>query len=298
MKKVWLASGMIALIAFSACKKDDVNTDTTAPVIGVAEGRASIRPENNEVRASTTDHMHVRFGVKDDSGINQVLIEVHNSFDGHSHGKTSNFSKLDYRRIIQANGAKSINIDSPFDDIFWGGPNSEVQGNVLAGPYDFIIAATDIHGNQTSYGNNTNYIARIVIERDYALAVEVTNLVDDELEGDKNQPLDVKGTIAKTTHTDASNIAFVWVTLGEEHEHKTKSTQDELIYERMWGTSMWRANMSGPSLPSGTSINLENLFSGSDAIVLPNETGHFELVIWVEDVNGNITEKHFEVHVD
>jgi hypothetical protein len=191
-----------------------------------------------------------------------------------------------------------MNIDSPLDDIFWDGPNSEVQGNVLAGPYDFTIAATDINGNQTSFGNNTNYIARVFIERDYALAVAVTNLVGDELEGAKNQPLEVKGNIAKTNHSDATDIAFVWVTLGEEHEHKTNSTQDELIYERMWGTSKWRANMSGPSLPSNISLNLETILSGNDAIVLPNESGHFELVIWVEDVNGNITEKHYEVHVD
>lgn len=298
MKKVLLASGMIALVAFTSCKKEDINTDTTAPVIAAAEGRETIRPVNYEIQPATKDHMHVRFSVADESGVKEVLVEVHSAFDGHSHGKTANFNKLDYRKIIQANGAKKINIDSPLDDIFWDGPNSQVEGNVLAGPYEFIVAATDIQGNQTSFGNNSNYIARIFIERDYALNVEVSNLVADELEGDKNQPLDVQGTIAKTTHTAASDIAFVWVTLGEEHEHKTNKTQDEMIYERMWGTSMWRANMSGPSLPSTTSLNLETILSGSDAIILPNETGHFELVIWVEDVNGNITEKHYEVHVD
>lgn len=295
-KTLFLSLAGLALA--TSCKKDDNNNnDVTPPVIAAAEGRPEIRPLNNEVRSDTTDYVHVRFSVSDESGVKEILIDVHDVFDGHTHGKTSSFNKLSYRKIIQANGAKNINIDSWFDDIYWAGPNSEVTGNVLAGPYDFIIAATDIHGNQTSSSSNTNYTAQFFIERSYALTTELTNLVNGELEGNKNQPLEVKGAIQKGAHSESSNIAFVWVLLKEEHEHINK-TKGEEIYERMWGTSMWRAGMNGAALPSTSNINLETLLSGADAIILPNETGNFELMIWVEDVNGNITQRMFEVHVN
>ena len=71
MKKRLGYSVLALLIGFSACTdKDDVSiADLNAPVIGFAEGRDSFRPMQGEVRAATTDHMHIRFRVTDESGI-------------------------------------------------------------------------------------------------------------------------------------------------------------------------------------------------------------------------------------
>jgi hypothetical protein len=297
MKKLWYLAAMGLLVATS-CSKDDEEgvNDRKAPTIEAAEGRDGIRPGHGEVRAATTDHMHVRFRVRDESGVQQALVDIHHGFDGHSHGKTNGtFEPLSYRKIYEANGAKSLNIDSNFDDVYWAGNASVVSDNVLAGPYHFSIDATDIHGNQTSAAAGTNYQIKFYIERPYAPAVSVTNLKDGELEGVKNQPLDVQGSIQKTAHSLSSDIAFVWVRLtDEDHKHKTAG---EDIYEGKWGTSQWR-NMSGDALPGTTQIDLAQLLSGGKAINLPNEHGHFELIIWVEDVEGNVVEKKYEVHVD
>jgi hypothetical protein len=299
MKKLLSLAAFGLLVTVSSCSKDDDEgtRDRKAPTIEAAEGRDAIRPAHGEVRAATTDHMHVRFRVRDESGIEQVLVDIHHGFDGHSHGKTSGtFETLNYRKIYEVGGAKSFNIDSNFDDVYWGGSASVVSDNVLAGPYHFSIDASDIHSNQTSAASGTNYQIMFYIERPYAPVISITNLEDGELEGEKNEPLDVQGSIAKTAHNLSSDIAFVWVRLVEEDDHHNKTSDGE-IYEEKWGTSQWR-NATGKALPSTTQIDLSQLLSGADEIRLPNEHGHFELIIWVEDVEGNVVEKKYEVHVD
>jgi hypothetical protein len=299
MKKLLSMATLGLLVSVSSCSKDDEEStnDRKAPVIEAAEGRDAIRPQHGEVRSANTDHMHVRFRVRDESGVQQALVDIHHAFDGHSHGKTNGtFEPLSYRKIYEVGGATSFNIDSNFDDVYWGGSASVVSDNVLAGPYDFSIDASDIHGNQTSAGAGNNYLVTFYIERPYAPLVSITNLEDGELEGEKNEPLDVQGSIAKTAHSLSSDIAFVWVRLVEEDDHHHK-TKDGEIYEEKWGTSQWR-NMTGKVLPSTTQIDLAQLLSGADEIRLPNEHGHFELIIWVEDVEGNVVQKKYEVHVD
>lgn len=298
MKKQMIFGLAASLLLLAACKKEEASdTDKKAPVITAAEGRTAIRPENKEVRGTTTDYMHVRFQVTDPSGISEALVDIHHAFDGHAHGKTtSTFEHLSVRKIYKGNGAVKFNIDSSFDDIYWGGPGSLVTGNVLAGPYDFMIEAVDIHGNQTSAAAGTNYIATVYIERPYAPAVAVTNLVDGELEGLKNTPLDVQGAITKTANALSSDLVFVKIRLGEEDDHNHKTASGD-IYEAAWGTPKW-TNTVGIALPNTTAIQFSDLLIGAKELVLPNEEGHFELEIWVEDAEGNVTRKLYEVHVN
>jgi len=312
MKKVLGYSMLGLLMAFSACTdKDDAEiADLNAPEISFAEGRASIRPMHGEVNPATKDHLHVRFSVRDESGIGQVLVDIHNSFDGHSHGRImTEFEALNVKDIYSPDatnpvfrfpqGSTSLNVDGSGTDIYWGGPTSRVQGNVLAGPYDIVISAVDIHGNQTSFADDSNYIATFHIRTPYAPLVSVTNLEDGELEGEAGKALDVQGTIGKGEHSLSSDIKFVWVRLTEEHEEgHSHRVKDEDFYEKMWGVSTWREGKSGPALPSTSMLNLAEIFTGENAIILPEGEDHLELIIWVEDVKGNITEATYEVHID
>ncbi|MCC5927963.1 MAG: DUF4625 domain-containing protein [Cyclobacteriaceae bacterium] len=300
----------------SSCDSDDESVrDLDPPTITFANGRDAFRPEHNEVRSAGTDHMHVRFKVEDESGILQILVDIHHGFDGHSHARTSaDFEFLNVKDIYSSTatetflripeGAKSFNVDGSLTDIYWGGPTSRVNGNVLAGPYDFIISATDIHGNQTSFAENTNYIATFYIERPYAPQVTVTNLEDGELHGEEGEALEVIGSISKSAHNMASDIKFVWIRLAEEDDHEGHShrTSGEDLWERKWGQSSYRegagGKYSGPDLPNTSSLDLSLVLSGDNALILPDEHGHFDLIIWVEDVNGNVTRKKYEVHVD
>lgn len=310
----FLAIGCV--VAFSACNDDDnpAVADREAPVIAFAEGRDGFRPANNEVRLATTDHMHIRFSVTDDSGIGQVLVDIHNTFDGHTHARLSNaFEALNVKDIYSpeaANvafrfpqGTTRLNVDNTTTDVYWEGPTSRVQGNVLAGPYDIIVSAVDIHGNQTSFADGSNYLATFFIERAYAPQVAVSNLKNGEIDAEAGEPLEVVGSIAKGTHSLSSEIKFVWIRLAEEHDHNHSHSamariSDEVFFERMWGSSTWRQGMSGAALPNTTDIKFEDLLSGSNAITVPAGEDHLDLIVWVEDVAGNVTQKTYTVHVD
>lgn len=316
MKKYlsYLALG-VAIILVSCTDNDDpAVVDRDAPVIAFAEGRDGFRPANNEVRAATTDHMHVRFSVSDASGIGQVLVDIHNSFDGHTHARLLNtFEALNVKDIYSPEagnpafrfpqGATFLNVDNTSTDIYWAGPTSRVEGNVLAGPYDIVVSAVDIHGNQTGFADGSNYIATFFIERAYAPQVAVTNLDNGEIEGEAGEALEVIGTIAKGSHNLSSEIKFVWIRLAEEDEHNHSHSamarvKDEVFYERMWGTSTWRQGMSGPELPNTTELKFEDILQGDNAIILPSGEDHLDLIVWVEDINGNVTQKTFTVHID
>ncbi|HSJ67922.1 MAG TPA: DUF4625 domain-containing protein [Anditalea sp.] len=300
MKKYLTLSALAALSLFSCNTDDDSIRDMDAPVIAAADGRDEIRPRQGEVMRSTSDHMHVRFSVTDPSGIQQVRLDLHSAFDGHSHGRISNdFEPLYINEVIPVNGATFYNQDGHDTDIYWAGPNSPVQGNVLAGPYDFVIDATDIHGNVTSHADGNNYSATIYIERPYGPQMTVTNLQDDELEGTAGEPLEVQGSVFRGDDALSTNITFLWVRLAEE-EHDGDSHGED-VYENMWGTSKWRQHSNGnyytgDALPAGTAIDFTQAFVGDNAIVLPAGEEHYELIIWAEDANGNVTRRAFEVH--
>ncbi|EOZ98618.1 hypothetical protein A33Q_1272 [Indibacter alkaliphilus LW1] len=315
MKKLSLSFLSALLIPFLfSCSDENDNppaADLNAPEIGFAEGRDSFRPMEGEVRSASTDHMHVRFSVSDDSGIGQVLVDIHNSFDGHTHGRLNNtFTALNVKDIYSPDasqpflrfpeGATFLNVDGSATDIYWEGPTSRVENNVLAGPYDIIISAVDVNGNQTSFGDDSNYLATFYIERPYAPMISVTNLHDGEIEGDAGEALEVVGSVAKAGHELSSEITFLWVRLVEEdhdHDHNHRVSGEE-FYEKVWGTSAWRDGMSGPDLPNGEELKFEDIFTGDNAIILPEGEDHLDLIIWAEDANGNITRKVYEVHID
>jgi len=300
MKKYLTLSALAAITLFSCNTDDDSIRDMEAPVIAEAEGRDEIRPRQGEVMRATSDHMHVRFSVSDPSGIQQVRIDVHSAHDGHTHGRLANdFEPLLVNQVISLNGATFYNQDGHDTDIYWAGPNSPVQGNVLAGPYDFIIDATDVHGNVTQHADGNNYSTTIYIERPYGPMMTISNLHDDELEGTAGQPLSVQGSVSRGNHALSSDIAFLWVRLAEE-EHDGHSHGED-VYDRKWGTSTWRQHSngnfySGPAIPAGAAIDLSQAFTGENAIVLPAGEEHYELIIWAEDVNGNVTRRSYEVH--
>lgn len=316
MKKplLYLLFGSVFL-AFSCETGDDQIREMEPPVIGTADGRDAVRPDEEEVNAVTKDHLHVRFGVDDLSGIAQIKVDIHSSFDGHTHGRIqSDFERLDIDDIYSPDatnpafrfprGAKRVSVDGPVTDVYWGGNTSRVTGNVLAGPYDFSIQAIDVHGNQTSFGDDTNYLATFYLQTAYAPQISITNLHDGGLEGGVGEPLVLDGMIHKSANQLSTNLKFLWVRLTEEedhgHEHSANAriADGEDFYEKMWGSSTYREGMSGPDLPSTTELNLAEIFTGENAIIIPANEEHLDLIIWVEDTGGNISRLLYEVHIE
>lgn len=309
MKLSKVLSLAILFTASAACSDDDddQSIDTTPPQITAADGEDEIRPHRGEVRPASTDHLELRFQVSDPSGVEEVLVNIHSDFDQHSHGKNAGtgFESLSYQKVYQASGAESFTIHSDQDDVYWEGADSELTGDILAGPYHFELSATDTEGNQTSHGDNSSYVASVHIRRPYAPEVNVSNLDDGELDGGEGEALAVKGSVKKTGHSLASDLAFLWVRLydgddhddDDDHDHDHEKRDGDDHYEKAWGSSQW-VNESGASLPSKTELDFETILSGSNQIILPNEHGHYELSIWAEDTEGNITQHLIEVDVD
>jgi hypothetical protein len=80
----------------------------------------------------------------------------------------------------------------------------------------------------------------------------------------------------------------------DEHDDFAPATP---IAQSVWGQSK-RITASGAALPSTDAIDLSVALSGDNAIILPDDHGHYDLIIWAEDVHGNVSRQSFEVHVD
>ncbi|MDN3690342.1 DUF4625 domain-containing protein [Cyclobacterium jeungdonense] len=305
-----------ASIFFLACETGSESPqDLEAPVIDHAESHDEIEPQNGEVFGETADHAPIRFSVEDPSGIGQVRVNVHANFDGHSHARMNNdFVRLNINDIYSPEasnpdfrfpeGSTRINIDDPGTDIFWAGANSRLTGPVIAGSYDVGIEATDIHGNQTGYDDGSSYLATIQIRTPYAPSISITNLHEEELEAEAGMPLNVQGSISRTSHDLSAPISFLWIRLTEEHDdlegeggHNHRISEED-YYDQMWGSSAWLEEGSGPELPHDEMLDLSKILTGDNAIQVPSGEDHLDLVIRAEDVNGNTTEKTFTVHIE
>jgi len=294
--------------AMAACKKDDpdppappTGLDTTPPAIVFADGRSSFRPDQGETRNTTATHMHVRLKAEDSGGLAEVTVSVGGTYIGTVPSQFTLLNITDVYGPSAANaafrftsGATSHNIDAEGTDIAWFGPNArpEVTAAVLAGPYRFTAWARDVAGNVTPEAQRPNH--QFYIARQYAPAIAVTNLVDGELEGEEGDPLEVRGTIDKGTTELAGDLAFLWVRLvaADAHDDFAPATP---IAQVVWGQSR-RVTASGPPMPNTQSVDLATALSGANAIVLPPRHGHYDLIVWAEDVHGNVARASYEVH--
>lgn len=313
--------GIIAFTAFSCGTTIEGPEDLEAPMIEHAEAEDEISPDHNEIFGETADHIPISFSVEDPSGIGQIKVNVHANFDGHSHARVKNdFMTLSVDDIYSvdasdpdfrfpANSTK-VNIDSPENDIYWSGPNSRLSGPVMAGKYDFSIAATDVFGNQTGFADGSSYLTTIHIRTPYAPHIAIDNLTDDELVGTGGETLNVEGEIHRTGDALSAPLAFIWIKLGEEHDdhddhdhddhdgHDHRVSSEEYAYDKMWGKSQWLSEGEGPDLPNTENLDLGVVLSGDNAIMLPTSEDHMELTITAEDTNGNTTEKTYHVEIE
>ncbi len=311
MKKTLYAFLAAGALIFTACNDDDddgnggaIPGDTDAPAITFAEGRDSFRPNMGEHRSAATSHMHIRFRVTDESPLDEVTAAV----TGQATGTPSDaYYLINITDVYNSEDAESafyfpegsteLNVDSDETDLYWFGnaAREEVDGPVLAGPYDFTVSARDAFGNETSEEEQVRH--RFYINRAYAPMVEVTNLnADDELDGSGNEPLMVEGTIAKGDGDLAGELSFLWVRLVNHDNHDDFAPAESPLSEAIWGSSS-RINASGQPVPAGD-IDMSTALTGDNAITVPSGHGHYHLIVWAEDEHGNVTRTSVDVHVD
>lgn len=292
-----------ATLGLFFCTPADEPADLQAPEILPVSGMDAISPTPGASFLPNSQGMDVVFRVKDPQGIQEILLDVHGGFDGHSHGRILvDFERLNVRRIFSSNasdpklrieqGTSEVNIN-PFR-LVWEGEGSEVQGNVLAGPYHLTISATDIHGNQTGFGDGSNYHTTFYIERPYAPSIEVPA----SLEVAAGSVLEFSGLIKRTTHEISTDIKFVWLRLlnRESLDDAEQDAQIRFFGELKAGQSSWR-NLSGNSIPSGETFDLTSWLL-QNPIQIPNGQSSLVLVIWCEDMAGNVSRKAMPVKVN
>jgi len=267
---------------------EDLEPPKVKPLVGLEviqpEFFLSVEPELNEIP--------LFFTLMDESGIQQIQIESHSGFDGHTHGRIAlnkNFAFLSHWQVIdQESITNPLNFTSDKSNslkIYLDDRNPELSDNsrILAGPYHFSIKATDILGNETSYADNSTYHTTIFIRRAYAPKIDIVQF---DIE---NQ--EIVGTISRNMNNEfSSDITFLWIYIEEPSQNTGQ--EGEIINELIWGNSNWphqfRANQGMP-LPNGENLVLNDLLAEQDEFI--NQLNNNILTIWAEDANGNISVK-------
>ncbi|WKK81912.2 DUF4625 domain-containing protein [Marivirga arenosa] len=296
MKRRLYLSLPILLIFNFACLEEAEDIQFDEPQINPLEGLQSISPQYFKIVRPDENEIPLAFSVQDDSGIEEIKIESHSGFDGHTHGRlafANNFLLFNYFHVIEASELEDPTFFSTIEDdnltIYLDERHDGLgeDDNILAGPYHFSITATDVDGNETSYRENTTYHTVIYIQRPYAPQIEINS--DDLSRGE------IRGRIFRNTaHELSSDIGFLWLFI-EKKDPEKPNQEGEIMEEWIWGEANWphqfREN-SGKALPSSQEIDIKSLIESENISFDLAEDER--MVFWIEDANGNITVEYID----
>lgn len=263
--------------------------DLAAPAIRANAGQGGIQPAYFFKTTGDMMEIPLAFTIEDESGIREIKLEAHSGFDGHTHGKSRSarnpkFKLFTYNEVMRADSFEdptrfSMQSVIHLDD---RNPGIEADELVLGGPYHFSIQATDVEGNETSYGDDTTYHTTLFLNRSYAPQVAF----------DGNDLLASK-VFRNTEHPASSEIIFLWIYV-QGPNGGSPAQEGAVVKERIWGQSNWphqsRPN-AGEMLPDTENLDFRTLF-GSASDFLSGLEGN-SLVVWAEDANGNISVNQF-----
>jgi hypothetical protein len=311
IKKTMKITSLSILLLFvwsliSSCGENQDPQDLEAPLITSLSAGQTILPSPGMVISPKEESVEVRFKVSDPSGVNQILLDIHGGFDGHSHARLSNsFERLNVKQIFSSTstdpklvipaGAREVMIDA--HRVSWVGSNAAVVGNLLAGPYHITISATDQEGNQTSFADGSNYHTTFYIQRPYAPSVQVAKQSNGKIKATVNQRLSIEGNVVVSGNPISSPLKFVWMRLinGEDLDEE-KSLVEATFGEVMAGESSWR-KLKGESLSNTETLDLGKMLL-ENPINVPSGQDNLSLVIWVEDTAGNVTREAIGIDVN
>ncbi len=289
-----VALGFSFLLSSCLDSGDDETLDLQSPKITPIVSSQVISPGHFTEVPRDVSSIPLAFQVEDENGISEIVIDVHNGFDGHTHGRiaSSDFVLLNYTHTIDHTDLEDPRLFvSELDDdlsIYLDDTNPLIPaaGLMLAGPYHFSIKAADLEGNETSYADNTTYHTTLYIQRDYAPQMEVNML--DPMAGT------VSGRIWRNMdHASSSEIIFLWIYIAAPNP-TNPAQEGDIRAEWIWGESNWSHQFrpgSGANLTDGEEIDIAELLIGEEAIRQMTESE--VLTIWAEDANGNISVKTF-----
>lgn len=247
---------LLGLVFLASCGKDDP-VDNTAPLII----EALVNSEDHDIELNAGDKAFLQVQLSDNEQLSELKMDIHDLFDGHSHGKSS--SVWEMTKIYSLSGTESTVSDS-----------LDVPSPVVAGPYHFVFRLVDASGNESEF-KEMEFIVKNGSEAQFNVS---SPDFSSEVHAPKGQAFDMEGTI-----TDDQDLAEILVRISEEEEHSHKKSGAPIYEDEI--------DLSGTN---DTSFDLSTL-----NITIPNtaETGYYKLLISAKDNEGNYGVFEAEIHV-
>jgi hypothetical protein len=179
----------------------------------------------------------------------------------------------------------------------------EVSPNAMAGPYHFIVQAVDMAGNATSYQDASTKEIEMYITNNSQPVINITNLVNDELELEEGIPFRVEGDITDPTSGVYAGMHSLDVMLGEGHEEAHDHDQMRMEVEEL--IDMYYEGAGLDNFMVNDTIILDLVFGTINFTLSQQQhddlTGEgidrLILTIEVRDEQGNLTIHYTPVYV-
>lgn len=247
MRKTALFLSILAIA--TACSDDSDNQDLDAPVIL----SASLNGEDHDLEFNAGDAISLAVEASDNEALGQVKLDLHDVFDGHSHGKlasTWTLSEVHNLSGTQTTFTETLQVPDP----------------VTAGPHHLVLRLLDAAGNESEFAE-LDFVLRngsepqiSITDPDFSQGFQIA----------KGQSFSLTGSV--TDNIDLAEIV-IQVREEEEHEHKNKSLSSTIF-------------SFDKDLDGGSDLSFD---LGSLSISIPSsaEIGHYELYISAKDSEGN-----------
>ncbi|MCC5944679.1 MAG: DUF4625 domain-containing protein [Bernardetiaceae bacterium] len=263
--KKWNFLGLFALLAlFAACNNnDDENpVDNTPPTVS----EVTLNNLRQDIRIAQGERIDFRAKFEDNVELGQFKIDIHDNFDGHSHGR------------IEATPFEFVQVYNMSGRIYEAHEEIAVPADAATGMYHFIVQFFDAAGNEGEFyeidfeitGDNQPQIA---------LRFPNPNAETDMAAGDM---LVLQGMV--TSEIGLAKIAIkLFKEDDDDHDHEG-GDHDHELYEKEY-------------IAGG--INAWDL-SNAEAIQIPADLdhAHLELIITAFDTEGNTKTVKAKIHVD
>ncbi len=279
MKKTILSLTVLSLFFF-ACEEEN-EVDVTAPTITLMD------PVFGEAFDAGGD-IHFEALFEDDVALATYNINIHNNFDGHTHGRV--LSAFSYNQSFDLTGrTDDVHVDIP------------VPAEAIAGPYHFIVEAIDAAGNSTTFADGSTQEVEIWLHNEEMAHIHFTdaNGMDvDEYDGVAGEPIMVYGDV----HDEAGTLDHVKIMVGHMDEgHSDDHDHDHDHDHRILDGELFEQEFE---VEGQSEVLLQDLLANSSIIVPQSEIDeleageHLYLIVRVEDADGNISRNYIELHFD
>lgn len=286
---------IIILLAIISC--DDLELiDTSAPSIEVEKPL-----KGDYFHAGKHAIFHAKF--VDDFELATFNIEIHENFSEHSHGR---ITAMDQDPSLIKWAFKQSFLIPEGLTLYQAILEEEIKvpSNALAGPFHYIVQAIDKEGNSTSFQNDSAVELEVYITNDSQPMINITNLIEDELEIEVGVRFMVEGDVSDPTIEDYAGMHSLGVVLGaglsdnQDHSHGGRIAKVDLIDFHFEEQELIQFMIDGDIILEKVFEYIEFTLSQAHMEdLIAEEIDHLQLTIRVIDEQGNIAVSNTDVHV-